>query len=65
MQIFMFNGLFNGIKGTGIGMLLGLALVFSLNPILIMLNVPIALSGDGTCSDDRRTLHSASGCTIR
>ena len=48
MQIFMFNGLFNGIKGTGIGMLLGLALVFSLNPILIMLNVPIALSGDGT-----------------
>ena len=48
MQIFMFNGLFNGIKGTGIGMILGLALVFSLNPILLMLNVPIALSGDGT-----------------
>ena len=48
MQIFMFNGLFNGIKGTGIGMILGLALVFCLNPILIMLNVPITLSGDGT-----------------
>lgn len=47
MQIFMFNGLFNGVKGVGAGVLLGILLVYSLNPLLIMLDVPLALSGDG------------------
>ena len=48
MQIFMFNGLFNGVKGIGAGIFLGVVLVYSLNPLLIMFNVPIALSGDGS-----------------
>lgn len=48
MQIFMFNGLFNGVKGIVAGICFGVALVYSLNPILILLNVPIALSGDGS-----------------
>ena len=47
MQIFMFNGLFNGIKGAGAGVLLGVILVYGLNPLLILLDVPLALSGDG------------------
>ena len=47
MQIFMFNGLFNGIKGAGAGVILGVILVYGLNPLLILLDVPLALSGDG------------------
>lgn len=48
MQIFMFNGLFNGLKGALSGAILGIVMVFALNPLLILLQVPIALSGDGT-----------------
>lgn len=47
MQIFMFNGLFNGLKGAGAGVILGIVLVYGLNPLLVLFDVPLALSGDG------------------
>ncbi|WP_166425758.1 lipoprotein-releasing ABC transporter permease subunit [Paraglaciecola sp. 20A4] len=49
MQVFLFNGLYNGIKGTFFGALGGLILVSQLNNILSILNVPImaATGGEG------------------
>jgi lipoprotein-releasing system permease protein len=47
MQIFLFNGLYNGIKGTFWGMLSGLLLVFQLNNIIELLNIPIYLGPNG------------------
>ena len=47
MGIFVFNGIFNGIKGTFFGAVLGFALVYTLNPILKAAGVSLALSIDG------------------
>ncbi|AXR06221.1 lipoprotein-releasing ABC transporter permease subunit [Salinimonas sediminis] len=47
MHIFMLNGVFNGIKGTAIGLVLGLLLTFQLNNILHLLGVELGLSADG------------------
>ncbi|MBO1254922.1 lipoprotein-releasing ABC transporter permease subunit [Alteromonas sp. 5E99-2] len=47
MGIFVFNGIFNGIKGTFFGAVLGFALVYTLNPILKAVGVSLALSIDG------------------
>lgn len=47
MWIFVLNGLFNGIKGTGIGLILGVVLALSLNGILTALGVNLGLSADG------------------
>lgn len=47
MTIFMVNGLYNGVKGTLIGLLLGVGLVSQLNPILALLGVPLDFGGDG------------------
>ncbi|GAC14178.1 lipoprotein-releasing ABC transporter permease subunit [Aliiglaciecola lipolytica] len=46
ISIFLINGLYNGIKGTFFGLVLGLILVSQLNTILNFLGLPIAV-GDG------------------
>ncbi|GGW76484.1 lipoprotein-releasing ABC transporter permease subunit [Alteromonas halophila] len=45
--VFICNGVFNGVKGALIGLVLGLVLTTQLNPLLSVLNVPLALSADG------------------
>lgn len=47
VQVFMFNGVFNSLKGTLFGTVLGIAAVYLLNPILIFFQVPIALAVTG------------------
>ena len=47
MYIFLFNGAYNGIKGTIVGVLLGLLLIFNMNNLLTLLQVPIFLGPDG------------------
>ena len=47
MQIFMFNGLFNGLKGTFIGLALGVTVTLSLNRMLELAGVELYLSADG------------------
>ncbi|MGO4893571.1 lipoprotein-releasing ABC transporter permease subunit [Flavobacterium sp. W21_SRS_FM6] len=47
MQIFLFNGVYNGIKGTVWGLAGGLLLVFQLNNIIELFNLPIYLGPDG------------------
>ncbi len=47
MWIFILNGLFNGIKGTVIGLFLGVALALSLNGILSAMGVNLGLSAEG------------------
>ena len=47
MQIFLFNGLYNGIKGTLWGGLGGLLLVTQLNNLIEWFNIPIYLGPDG------------------
>lgn len=47
MQIFLFNGLYNGIKGTFWGLAGGLLLVFQLNNIIKLFNIPIYLGPNG------------------
>jgi lipoprotein-releasing system permease protein len=47
MGIFLFNGLYNGIKGTAIGLLAGVVLVWQINNILDLLNVPLFLGPNG------------------
>lgn len=55
MNIFLFNGMFNGVKGTLFGLLGGLLLASQLNAILNILGSPIALgnNGDGLPIDVR------------
>ncbi len=48
MWIFILNGLFNGIKGAGIGLLLGVVITLQLNNILAFVEAPIALAADGS-----------------
>ncbi|MCV2885196.1 lipoprotein-releasing ABC transporter permease subunit [Aestuariibacter sp. AA17] len=45
--VFILSGLYNGVKGTIVGLLGGLLVVFSLNPLLSLLNVPIMLGEHG------------------
>ncbi len=47
MWIFVLNGLFNGIKGAGIGLILGIVITFQLNNILYVIGSPLALAADG------------------
>jgi lipoprotein-releasing system permease protein len=47
MQVFLFNGLYNGIKGTLFGAAGGLLLVSQLNNLLSLLNVPIMAATGG------------------
>lgn len=47
MSIFLFNGLYNGLKGTLIGLIGGLLLVSQLNNVLTLLGLPIALGNNG------------------
>ena len=47
MWIFILNGLFNGVKGAGIGLILGVVTTLNLNNILDALGSPLALAADG------------------
>ena len=47
MWIFVLNGLFNGVKGAGIGLLLGVIITLNLNNILDAIGSPLALAADG------------------
>ncbi|MBT3134013.1 ABC transporter permease [Alteromonas sp. ALT199] len=47
MWIFVLNGLFNGIKGAGIGLILGVVITLQLNNILDAIGSPLALAADG------------------
>ena len=47
VQVFMFNGVFNSLKGTIVGTVLGITAVYLLNPLLIFFQVPIALAVTG------------------
>ena len=48
MWIFVLNGLFNGIKGAGIGLILGVVITLQLNNILDLIGSPLALAADGS-----------------
>ncbi|MEP1554020.1 MAG: lipoprotein-releasing ABC transporter permease subunit [Paraglaciecola sp.] len=47
MWIFLFNGAYNGIKGTLIGVLLGVLTVSQINNIIVLLNIPIYFGANG------------------
>jgi lipoprotein-releasing system permease protein len=47
MGIFLFNGIYNGIKGTAIGVVTGVLLVTQINNLITLLNLPIFLSPGG------------------
>ncbi|MFZ8200607.1 FtsX-like permease family protein [Alteromonas portus] len=47
MWIFVLNGLFNGVKGAGIGLILGVVITLNLNNILDAIGSPLALAADG------------------
>lgn len=47
MWIFVFNGLFNGMKGAGIGLIAGVILTLQLNTLLSLIGSPIALAAGG------------------
>ncbi|NVK57294.1 MAG: lipoprotein-releasing ABC transporter permease subunit [Alteromonadaceae bacterium] len=46
-SIFMLNGMFNGVKGAGIGAVLGVVAVLSINDTLELLGIHLGLSADG------------------
>ncbi|WP_018981397.1 lipoprotein-releasing ABC transporter permease subunit [Salinimonas chungwhensis] len=48
MTIFMLNGVFNGVRGAAIGLVLGVVVALTLNDMLEWLGVSLALSADGT-----------------
>ena len=48
MWIFVLNGLFNGIKGCGIGLVLGVIITLQLNNILALMGSPLSLAADGS-----------------
>lgn len=48
MWVFILNGLFNGVKGAGVGLLLGVFTTLVINDVLAILGVPIALAADGS-----------------
>lgn len=47
MGIFLFNGIYNGIKGTAIGVIVGVLLVTQINNLIRLFNLPIFLSPEG------------------
>lgn len=47
MAIFLFNGMFNGLKGALLGLIGGLLLVSQLNNILSLIGSPIAFGAEG------------------
>lgn len=47
MGIFLFNGLYNGIKGTLIGAVAGVLVVSQINNLITLFNLPIYLSPEG------------------
>jgi lipoprotein-releasing system permease protein len=47
VQVFVFNGMFNSLKGTLFGTFLGMTAVYCLNPLLVFFQVPIALAVTG------------------
>ncbi|MBU2978960.1 lipoprotein-releasing ABC transporter permease subunit [Alteromonas sp. C1M14] len=47
MSVFLLNGVFNGIKGAAIGLVLGVLVVTQLNTVLDVLNIHLALAVDG------------------
>jgi len=47
MLIFIFTGLTNALKGTLLGCLLGILVVYSMNPLLLAMDAPISLAVDG------------------
>ena len=47
MGIFLFNGIYNGIKGTAIGVIAGVLLVTQINNVIKLFNLPIFLSPEG------------------
>lgn len=47
MAIFLFNGIYNGIKGTAIGIVAGVLLVTQINNVIKLFNFPIYLSPEG------------------
>lgn len=47
MGIFLFNGIYNGIKGTAIGIVAGILLVTQINNVIKLFNFPIFLSPEG------------------
>jgi lipoprotein-releasing system permease protein len=47
MLIFIITGLTNAIKGTLLGCLLGIVVIFSMNPLLLYMDAPISLAIDG------------------
>jgi lipoprotein-releasing system permease protein len=47
MGIFLFNGVYNGIKGTAMGVAAGVLLVTQLNNLVKLFNLPIFLSPQG------------------
>ncbi len=47
MNIFMINGLYNGLKGTLFGLLGGVVLILGINPFLSLIGSPIMLGSDG------------------
>jgi lipoprotein-releasing system permease protein len=47
MGIFLFNGVYNGIKGTAIGVVAGILFVSQINNLVKLFNLPIFLSPDG------------------
>lgn len=47
MAVFIFNGMFNGLKGAVYGLVLGLLAVWQLNNVLDLLGIHLALSADG------------------
>jgi len=48
MWIFVLNGLFNGIKGAGFGLVLGVIITLQLNNVLHLIGSPLALAADGS-----------------
>jgi lipoprotein-releasing system permease protein len=47
MWIFVLNGLFNGVKGAGIGLVVGIVVTLQLNNFLDLIGSPLALAADG------------------
>ncbi|MCF2946999.1 lipoprotein-releasing ABC transporter permease subunit [Paraglaciecola aquimarina] len=47
MSIFLFNGAYNGIKGTFIGLVLGVLLVHQINNLLVLFKIPVFLGPNG------------------
>lgn len=47
MGIFLYNGIYNGIKGTGIGVIAGVLMVTQINNLVKLFNLPIFLRPEG------------------